>query len=135
MGSDESEDGRLMDGKCMATNKDGAPCRAGAWRDQLCRWHHPTLEEARAEGRRKGGYGKSNAARAKKQLALSSDDLLATLSRAMIRVEDGVLAPGPANALGSLARAMNEIRKTAEFERRIAELEQRAGIANDRRIS
>ena len=124
-----------MDGKCTATNKNGTACRAAAWRDQLCRWHHPALEEARTEGRRKGGLGKSNAARAKKQLALSSDDLLASLSRAMIRVEAGVLAPGPANALGSLARAMNEIRKTAEFERRITELEQRAGIANDRRVS
>ena len=124
-----------MDGKCMATNKDGAPCRAGAWRDQLCRWHHPSLEEARAEGRRKGGYGKSNTARAKKQLALTSDDLLATLSRAIVKVEAGDLAPGPANALASLARALSSIRETAEYGRRIAELEQRAGIVNDRRLS
>jgi hypothetical protein len=49
-------------------------------------------------------------------------------------VEKGELEPGPANAISSLARAMTSIRETTEFERRLAELEGRAALANDRRF-
>lgn len=61
--------------------------------------------------------------------ALTSEELLVTLSRAITRVEAGELQAGPANALASLARAMTSIRETTEIERRLMELEQRAGIA------
>ena len=29
---------------CTGTTAAGAPCAAQAWRDGLCRWHHPDLE-------------------------------------------------------------------------------------------
>jgi hypothetical protein len=65
---------------------------------------------------------------------MSTDDLLATLSEAIRRVEAGELEPGVVNAMANLARAMNAIRESSEIEQRIRELEQRAGLANDRRF-
>jgi hypothetical protein len=63
---------------------------------------------------------------------MTSDDLLVTLSEAIRKVDRGELEPGPANAISSLARAMNSIRETTEIERRLAELEQRAGVTDTR---
>jgi hypothetical protein len=126
-----------MDVKCLSSNKDGSECRARVWQDQLCRWHHPENQERLAEGRKRGGYGKSNAARARKQLALTNEDLLISLSRALKKVESGAISPGPANAMAQLARTINELRKTQELESRLQALEGRAGIEVDviRRIS
>jgi len=99
-----------------------------------CIWHDPGAEEQRREMSRRGGEARSNQARARKELGatLTSDDLLATLSRAIKRVEKGELEAGPANAIASLARAMNVIREATEVERRLEVLEHAArerGIA------
>jgi hypothetical protein len=121
--------------RCLGTNRDGTPCSAAPRARGYCLWHDAALASERETWRAKGGANKSNKSRAKKQLALTSDDLLATLSRAITKVEAGELEPGPANAMASLARAMNSIRETTEIERRLGELEARALTSNDRRFA
>jgi hypothetical protein len=125
-----------MDGKCSARNKDGTPCGAAAWKDALCRWHHPDLEQQRAEGRRRGGMAKSNKARAKRQLpeAMSHDELLGFVSLSIKGVLGGKVEPGVANAVANLARAFVTVAGVAEFEQQLAELRRDvADIAERRR--
>jgi hypothetical protein len=120
---------------CSAIAKSGSRCERPALAGkQHCLMHDPESAELRREAGRKGGHARSNAARAAKAMpaALTSDELLVTLSRAMVKVEKGELEPGPANAISSLARAMNSIRETTEIERRLSELEQRAGAIDTR---
>jgi hypothetical protein len=120
---------------CSAIAKSGSRCERPALAGkQHCLMHDPESAELRREAGRKGGHARSNAARAAKAMpaALTSDELLVTLSRAMDKVEKGELEPGPANAISSLARAMNSIRETTEIERRLSELEQRAGAIDTR---
>jgi hypothetical protein len=118
-------------GKCSARNKDGRPCSAQAWRDGLCRWHHPDLEAERNEGRRRGGQNRSNAARARKALAGDIRDLgdvKARLMRALAKVEAGALEPPVAGAMANLARAIATIAQVGEMEERLRSLEERAGL-------
>jgi hypothetical protein len=115
----------MKDAKCSGTNKDGSRCNAQAWRDQLCRWHHPDLEEKRAEGRRKGGQNRSSSARARKALAGDVRDLTDVKARLMValaKVESGDLDAGPANAMANLARAIATVAGVADFELQLAEL-------------
>ena len=120
-----------MPSQCTGYNKSGAPCRAQAWKDNLCRWHHPDLEVQRAEERRRGGHARSNAARARKALAGELRDMGEVKTRLMIaltKVEAGELESGPANAMANLARAIATIVQVGELEDRIRELESRAGV-------
>lgn len=121
--------------RCQAIAKNGKPCGAASLPgDTLCAWHSPRWEEKRREWSRKGGAARSNARRATKQMpaALTSGDLLVTLSRAIRNVETGLLEPGPANAMAVLARTMSSIREATEVEARLSALEDaasRSGIA------
>ena len=130
----------MVNGKpttCKATTTAGSPCSAQPVRPSgWCYWHDPAIATERAEARRRGGEHRSNRRRAAKAVppAMSTDDLLATLSEAIRRVEAGELEPGVVNAMANLARAMNAIRESSEIEQRIRDLEQRAGLANDRRF-
>ncbi len=122
---------------CKATTVAGSACSAQPVRpDGFCYWHSPALTTERDAARRRGGEHRSNRLRAAKAMpaALTSDDLLVTLSRVIAKTENGEIEPGPANAISSLARAMNAIRETTELERRLSDLEARAGIVNDRRF-
>ena len=126
-----------MTAKCQGITKGGSRCGRPVLAGRpFCLMHDPASTDVRREAGRKGGHARSNAARAAKAMpaALTSDELLVTLSRAIDKVEKGELDPGPANAISSLARAMNSIRETTEIERRLSELEQRAGVMNDRRF-
>ena len=108
-----------MDGKCSATTKSGTPCTATAWRDQLCRWHHPALEAKRAEGRRKGGQNKSARVRAAKSLpndVLSTDDLRGMLGKTLKDVIGGELEPAVGNAAASIARAYVAVTEAGAVE-------------------
>jgi hypothetical protein len=122
---------------CSAIAKSGSRCRRPALAGkQHCLMHDPESAELRLEASRKGGHARSNAARAAKAMpaALTSDDLLVTLSRVIGQAEEGTIEPGIVNCISGAARTMNEIRKTTELERRLEELESRAGIASDRRL-
>lgn len=114
-----------MPTSCTGRNKSGAPCSAQAYKDGLCRWHHPDLETQRTEERRRGGHARSNAARARKALAgdiRDMTDVKARLMVALAKVEEGELEPGPANAMANLARAIATVASVADFEGQLAEL-------------
>lgn len=118
---------------CSGRNRGGEPCNAQAWRDGLCRWHHPDLAEDRAGWRRKGGEGRSTAARVHKRLPKTLLDVQGALLRALAAVEAGELEPARANAMGSLARALVVVTEYAMLEDRVAELERAAGISEGQR--
>lgn len=128
----EPRDGQVMDGKCSATNKTGAPCSAAAWRDGLCRWHHPDLAGKVAEGRRRGGVNKSSKARAAKRLpdeVLTTEQLRGVLGKTLQDVISGKLEPAVGNAAASLARAyvaVTEAGAVEELTQRLDELERQA---------
>ena len=118
--------------KCSAVTRDGKPCSARPRpNSDRCPWHDERLSAQRRAWSAKGGAGKSNAARAAKAMptAMTSAELLATLSQAIRKVERGEMQPGPAGAIAALARTMNAIRETSEIERRLAALEAAAGVA------
>src|SRR5215211_7926815 len=122
---------------CSAIAKSGSRCRRPALAGRRhCLMHDPESVELRREAGRKGGHARSNAARAAKVLqpALTTDDLLVTLSDVIRKAEKREIEPGVVNCISGAARTMNEIRKTTEIERRLEELEQRAGLMNDRRF-
>jgi hypothetical protein len=101
---------------------------------QHCLMHDAESAELRREASRKGGHARSNAARAAKamQPALTTGDLLVTLSEVIRKAEKSEIEPSIVNCISGAARTMNEIRKTTEIERRLEELEQRAGVTDTR---
>ncbi len=117
--------------RCSGTNRDGAACKAAArpgtgW----CLAHDPARVADLAAWRRRGGHARSNANRARKALAGDTRDLLDVKVRlldALERVADGRLEPGPAQAMAALARAIVTVSGAADFEARLAALEQAAG--------
>jgi hypothetical protein len=127
-------DARLMDGKCSATNKSGAACSAAAWRDGLCRWHHPDLEAKRAEGRRKGGKARATKARALAAIpdAMTSDELAGWLSLLFKHVVAGRVEPRVGTAAATIARVLMDVREATTLEQRLAELESRVGVVDTR---
>jgi hypothetical protein len=110
-------------------NRRGAACAATPGPDGLCRWHTPSNAAERTAWCRRGGAARSNAARARKELAgaaLTPAELVATLCRAMAKVEAGQLEPGPATAMAGLARAILACTSAADVESRLVALERRA---------
>ena len=124
-----------MQGQCSALNRDGKPCSAQAWRDGLCRWHHPDLAEDRANWRAKGGAERSNARRATKTLPKDLADVRDALLRALVGLEEGHVDPRRASAMAAVARAVCHVQEVGDLERRLAALEEEARQeqeANDR---
>ena len=121
-----------MPSQCTGRNKSGAPCSAQAWKDGLCRWHHPELEAKRAEERRKGGAARSNQSRARRRMAaeaMTPNEIQGFIAVAMRGVMVGSITPGIANAVASLARAAVSVREASELEERLQALERSAGIS------
>ena len=121
-----------MVSRCTATAASGAPCNAQAWRDGLCRWHHPSLADERVAWRRRGGEGRSTANRAGRRLPRTLQDVQGALLRALAAVEAGELEPARANAMGALARAIVTVTEYGVLEARIAALEAGAGLDEGR---
>ena len=116
---------------CSAATKSGDPCSAQAWRDNLCRWHHPALEGERAGWRAKGGTNRSHKARARRALPTDPQDLSdvkGVLGRALVDLERGELDPARGSAMAAVARAMTTVIEKGEFDARLAELEERVGV-------
>src|SRR3712207_5822938 len=82
-----------MQGHCSALNREGKPCSAQAWRDGLCRWHHPDLADERAGWRAKGGAERSNSSRARKALPEDLVDVRDALLRTLGGLENGEVEP------------------------------------------
>ncbi len=127
-----------MPSQCQGTNRNGEPCSAHVYDGaRWCRWHDPDRAEDRAAWSRKGGQARSNKQRARKQLAdevLSIGDLDALLCLALQRVGTGAMEPNVGSAMASIAKTITTIRSTADFEKRLEELERAAGIGSGRRI-
>jgi hypothetical protein len=120
-----------MQARCSATNKDGSPCSAQAWRGGLCRWHDPQLAADRAAWRAKGGQGKGNGVRARRRLAgatMGPAELQGALASVLQGVIAGEVAPGVGSAAAAIARAIVSIREATEIDERLAALERRAGM-------
>lgn len=112
--------------QCTATNKDGNPCGAQAWKDGLCRWHHPDLETQRQASRAAGGRAKSHKAQARKYLMgsrMSPAEVEGLIARALIQVTVGEMPPGVLSALAAGARAYVVVREASEIEERLAAVE------------
>ena len=112
-----------MQGPCSALNREGKPCSAQAWRDGLCRWHHPDLADERAGWRAKGGAERSNASRARKALPKDLADVRDALLRTLSGLENGEVEPRVAGAMAAVARAVCHVQEVGDLERRLAEME------------
>ena len=124
--------------QCLGINRTGEPCSAHVDDGQTwCRWHDPARAEERTEWSRKGGTARSNKARARKQLAeqlMTIADIDALLCSALVKVAAGRLDPGVGTAMATISKTITTIRNTGDFEKRLEELEQAAGIGPIRRI-
>jgi len=117
-----------MQAKCSATTKAGTECRAPALASGFCVSHDPDRIVQLAEWRKRGGRGKSNRARAAKNLPnepMTTGELHIHLGVVFRKVINGTLEPGVATAAASVARAMTDIAKTSEIEERLIDLERR----------
>ncbi len=110
---------------CRGTNKDGTSCRAWALPGrEWCPNHAPELAGWRADRNRRGGEGKSTAARVRKAMPADLRSVGDMLLEAMQAVKDGEMTPAVAHALSSLARAYVDVTEYATFEARIAAVEE-----------
>ena len=120
--------------RCGGTTRDGRPCDAPARPGEpWCPWHSPTLAERRREWSAKGGGNRSNKARARKALpdgALTAAEVRGLLGLVLKGVIAGEIEPGVGTAAANIARALNDLARTAEFEGRLAEVERLAGRAS-----
>lgn len=123
--------------RCRGTTKDGKPCaakpRPGTAR---CPWHSDDLADRRREWSRRGGVNSSNKARARKHLpdgTMSAPELGGLLGLVLKGVIAGKIEPGVGNAAANIARAMNDVIKTADIEERLRDLEEAAGLSDRRR--
>ena len=112
--------------RCSGTNLDGGPCSGYRQPSSpYCVFHDPARRAAVEAGRVKGGKGKTNAARARKDLppAMTPAELQRVLSGTLRGVLSGRIAPNVANACAALGRTLIVIREATETEERLAALE------------
>lgn len=124
-----------MPERCTGRNKDASSCNAQVWRDGLCRWHHPDLEEQRAAERSLGGKARSNAARAAKRLpdgVMTTQELQGVLGTTIHDALAGRVEAGVANAVANLARAYVTVGEASTLERLEARLDELERLAQGR---
>ena len=122
--------------RCQATAASGKP-RSATPRpgSRFCLWHDPRAAEERRELSRKGGHGRSNAARARRGLpgeVLTPAELQGVLGRTLRGLVAGEVEPGVANAAANLGRAIVAVRAATELEDRLSALEAAAGVGRGR---
>jgi hypothetical protein len=118
---------------CTAQKKTGAPCTARALPGSaLCFGHDPTKAAERLAARRRGGRGRSTAARVKGHLPPHLQDAQQRLTRLLDDVESGTVTPRAGEVLGGLISRLIELVKfwrelsaDAEILDRISSLERR----------
>ena len=120
--------------RCVGTNKSGKPCSAKPLPgSDRCPWHDPAWDERRKAWSVRGGHGKSNRARAAKQLpagVLSNDQLRGVLGVTIVKVLKGDVEPGVGSSVASLARAYVAVTEAAAVETLQAQVDElRALIA------
>lgn len=119
-----------MADRCVGTNKSGEPCAAKPLPgSDRCPWHDDSWAERRKAWSVRGGKGKSNEARARKQLpagVLSNDQLRGVLGLTIAKVLNGAVEPNVGSSVASLARAYVAVTEAGAVERieeRLGELE------------
>jgi len=125
--------------RCQATAASGKPCSATPRPGRpYCLWHDPEAADQRRELSRRGGVGRSNAARARKQLpagVLTGKELQGLVGVTIKRVLTGATEPAIGNSIANLARAYIAVAEAGEIETRLADLEKAAGIAGGKRTA
>ena len=116
----------MSNATCQSTRRDGTPCRATPTASGMCFAHDSALQERTANGRRSGGFNKSNARRAAKTLPADMRALAAQLMQGISECHTGELDPKRLSAMGTAAGAVVRIHEVAETEQRIQALEQAA---------
>jgi hypothetical protein len=127
-----------MQATCKGTTKAGTPCRAPAMSGGWCIAHDPSRVVELAEWRRRGGKAKSNASRAKKALPaepLTAEEIHAYLGLVFRGVIGGKIEPGIGTAAASIARAMVEVAKVADFESQLSEMRRDLAALTERSVS
>ena len=116
-----------MQGKCSATTKGGAACRAPAQpNSEWCVAHDPSRVVDMAAWRRMGGKARSSRERLKKSLPaepLSAEELHSYLGLVFRGLIGGKVDAPIATAAANVARTMVEIQRASEFEERLERLE------------
>ena len=114
-----------MANRCNAMRRDGQPCAAAARPSGYCFYHDPAFAVQRAQGRRLGGYARSNAARIHKNTPPELQDVLVQLTQALDETYGGQLEPRVAGAMATLCRAIVRVYELGELAVRVQALEER----------
>src|SRR5947207_2388581 len=109
--------------RCLATRRDGTPCRAAATHGDYCWAHAPGLDEARQAARAKGGQGKATAARAERLVLAILRPVLDGLVEVFGEVKAGTRDPKVATALASVASAIVKVYGAGTMEERLTDIE------------
>lgn len=118
--------------RCSGTNKRGERCAGFAVAGSAyCLAHDPAKIVQMAAARRKGGAATSHKARARKQLPaepMSAVELHSWLGVVFRGVVTGKIEPGVGTAAATIARAMLDLARVADFEGQLTEI--RADLAD-----
>jgi hypothetical protein len=113
-----------MANRCNATRRDGQPCAAVARPSGYCFYHDPAFAEQRAQGRRLGGYARSNVARIHKNTPPELRHVLDQLMQALDETYGGQLEPQLARAMATLSGAIVRMYEISELAGRVQALEE-----------
>ena len=124
-----------MVARCVATTKQGTPCKGPAQRGRAyCLSHDPARADQLAAARRKGGEGKAAKKRAMRDLAdraLTPEEFAGLIGAVALAVFAGGKSPAIGNAIANLSKAATAIAEATTIQERLAALEATAGM--DRR--
>jgi hypothetical protein len=88
----------------------------------FCLVHSPNYRQRMADARKKGGHGKSRAARMEKPMPSHLRPVYNLLAQARVQVHQGDLSLQQASAMSSVAGAMVRVLTTGELEKRVRSL-------------
>ncbi len=113
--------------QCDATRANGERCRANALPGRpQCFAHDPDNRALRDKARRAGGHNSSTVARAVKHLPPHFAGIAEQLMNGITEVHEGRLSPPRLTAMAAGCTALIKIFEVAEYEVRLAALEERA---------
>jgi hypothetical protein len=119
--------------KCKFSKPDGSTCGGNCLKNSdYCYFHDPAQAAHRQQARRKGGRARSKpmavlSISAPDEPVESIEDVVRLLGQTINEVRKGQLDAKIANAVGYLASVMLRALEGAEFEERLARLEEVAG--------
>ncbi len=117
--------------QCEVVRANGERCKAVALpKRSQCFAHDPENQALATEARRKGGAGRSNAARIQKRLPREVRDIVEIVEAAMGGVLKSTITPSQGHALASLAGAWVRLHELGEMDARLEALEQAANGGN-----